>query len=88
MNAKTATPIWQTLEEMEHKQPPMPIQTDNSTAIGVVTNKIQPKAIIIESKKTLRLESFEKTVAVLLRTIKEATGYYIVNPAKLDALEY
>ena len=53
-----------------------------------IINKIQPKVIIIESKKTLRLESFEKTVSVVLRTIKEATGYYIVNPATLDALNY
>lgn len=61
--------------------------TDFYRLIDII-NKIQPKAIIIESKKTLRLESFEKTVAVLLRTIKEATGYYIVNPAILDALNY
>ena len=44
LNAKTAVPIRQTLEEMGHKQPPTPIQTDNSTASGVVNNKIQPKA--------------------------------------------
>ena len=45
MNAKLAVPIRQTLEEMGHKQPPTPIQTDNSTANGVITNKIQPKAM-------------------------------------------
>jgi hypothetical protein len=28
---------------MGHKQPPTPIQTDNSTALGVVTNNIQPR---------------------------------------------
>ena len=44
MNAKLAVPIRQTLEEMGHKQPPTPRQTDNSTANGVITNKIQPKA--------------------------------------------
>ena len=31
------------LREMGHKQPATPIQTDNSTAEGVVNNKIQPK---------------------------------------------
>ena len=31
------------LEELGHKQPPTPIQTDNSTAEGVVNNKVQPK---------------------------------------------
>jgi hypothetical protein len=31
------------LEEMGHKQPPTPIQTNNSTAHGVITNNIQPR---------------------------------------------
>jgi hypothetical protein len=44
INAKTAVPIRKTLEELGHKQPPTPIQTDNSTACGVVNNEIQPKA--------------------------------------------
>jgi hypothetical protein len=42
--AKTAVPIRTTLEELGHKQPPTPIQTDNSTAYGVSNNEIQPKA--------------------------------------------
>ena len=42
-NAKLAVPIRKTLMEMGHKQPPTPIQTDNSTAYGVVNEKIQPK---------------------------------------------
>jgi hypothetical protein len=44
INAKHAVPQRTLLEEMGHPQPPTPIQTDNSTAYGVVTNKIQPKA--------------------------------------------
>ena len=44
INAQKAVPIRQTLEELGHKQPPTPVQTDNSTAHGVITNKIQPKA--------------------------------------------
>ena len=44
LNAKAAIPIKITLEEMGHNQPQTPIQTDNSTAQGVITNKIQPKA--------------------------------------------
>jgi hypothetical protein len=44
INAKTAVPIRTTLEELGHKQPPTPIQTDHLTACGVVNNKIQPKA--------------------------------------------
>jgi hypothetical protein len=44
INAKTAVPMRRTLEELGHPQPPTPIQTDNSTAYGVINNKIQPKA--------------------------------------------
>ena len=43
INAREAVPMRKTLEEMGHKQPRTPIQTDNSTALGVVLNKIQPK---------------------------------------------
>eukprot|EP00804_Cyclotella_cryptica_P007737 CCRYP_001354-RA/>CCRYP_001354-RA protein AED:0.46 eAED:0.44 QI:0/0/0/1/1/1/2/0/163 len=32
------------LQELGHKQPPTPIQTDNSTAEGIVNNRVQPKA--------------------------------------------
>ena len=31
------------VEAMGHHQPPTPMQTDNSTPLGVVTKKIQPK---------------------------------------------
>lgn len=61
--------------------------TDYHRLIHII-NKIQPKVILIESKTTLKEEGFEKTVAVILRTIKEATGYYVTNPAILDALNY
>ena len=44
INAKHAVPQRQLLEEMGHPQPPTPIQTDNSTAYGIINNKIQPKA--------------------------------------------
>ena len=43
INAREAIPMRQFLEEMGHKQPPTPIQTNNSTAYGVVTNNIQPR---------------------------------------------
>ncbi len=36
INAQEAAPQQRTLEEMGHKQPPIPIQTDNTTALGVV----------------------------------------------------
>ena len=43
INAREAVPARRLLKEMGHPQPPTPMQTDNSTALGVVTNNIQPK---------------------------------------------
>ena len=43
LNAKEAVYLRQILTEMGHPQPRTPIQTDNSTAEGVVNRKIQPK---------------------------------------------
>ena len=43
INACKAVPQRQLLEEMGHPQPPTPMQTDNSTALGVITNNIQPR---------------------------------------------
>ena len=43
INARESVHIRNILEEMGYPQPPTPIQTDNSTASGVVNNKVQPK---------------------------------------------
>ncbi|KAL3781993.1 hypothetical protein HJC23_013821 [Cyclotella cryptica] len=43
INARETILLRHLLEEMGHKQPPTPVQIDNSTALGVVTNTIQPK---------------------------------------------
>jgi hypothetical protein len=43
INACAAIPMRHLLKEMRHKQPPTPIQTDNSTAHGVITNNIKPR---------------------------------------------
>ena len=43
VNARETVHIRNILTEMGHPQPPTPIQTDNSTANGVVNNKVQPK---------------------------------------------
>jgi hypothetical protein len=45
LNAKEATYLCQILQEMGHPQPRTPIQTDNTTAEGVINNKIRPKWI-------------------------------------------
>ena len=41
--AREAVYIIIILEEMGHKQPPTPLQTDNSMVEAVVNGKIQPK---------------------------------------------
>jgi hypothetical protein len=43
INAREAVPQRTTLAEMGHKQPQTPMQTDNTTALGVVNNNIQPR---------------------------------------------
>ena len=45
INANEAVPMRQLLTEMGHKQPKTPIQTDNTTAYGVVNHNIQPRHI-------------------------------------------
>ncbi len=45
INAKTAVSMQCMLEELGHPQPQTPIQTDNSMAHTLLTNKILPKAL-------------------------------------------
>jgi hypothetical protein len=40
LNAKEAVYLRQILDEMGHPQPKTPMQTDNTTAEGVINNKI------------------------------------------------
>ena len=51
-------------------------------------NKINPKAVIIESCKTQYDELLSKSTSTACRTLKEKTGYYVVNPAYLDVRDY
>ena len=44
LNLRQAIPARRLLEKMGHKQPPTPIQTDNTTAFGVVNKIMVPKA--------------------------------------------
>ena len=43
LNGREAVYLRQILTEIGHMQPRTPIQTDNSTAEGVINNKIQPR---------------------------------------------
>jgi hypothetical protein len=45
INAKTGVSMQRTLKEMGHPQTCTPIQTDNSTAHTLLTNKIIPKGL-------------------------------------------
>ncbi len=45
INAKTAVSMRRTLKELGHPQPRTPIQTDNSTAHALLTNKILSKVL-------------------------------------------
>ena len=44
INCKLAVLARKTLEELGHLQPKTPMQTNNSTANGLLNNKITPKA--------------------------------------------
>ena len=44
INSRQAIPARKSLEELGHQQPPTPIQTDNTTALGFVSKNLQPKA--------------------------------------------
>ena len=43
LNTREAVYLRQILNEIGHPQPRTPIQTDNSTAEGVINHKIQPR---------------------------------------------
>ena len=43
INTRGAIPQCKILAEMGHKQPPTPMKTNNSTALGVVNNNIHPQ---------------------------------------------
>ena len=42
-NGKDAVPMRTTLQELGHPQPPTPIVTDNSTAVGIATDTVKQR---------------------------------------------
>ena len=50
INCKEAIPAQHTLEFLGHKQPPTPMQTDNTTALGVVNNNVMKKLKSMDMK--------------------------------------
>jgi hypothetical protein len=45
VNSQEAIPLCYALKELGHPQPPMPVQTDNSTAAGYSNNTIKQKRL-------------------------------------------
>ena len=43
VNGQDAVPIRTTLDEMNHPQPPTPIQVDNATAVGIANKTIKQR---------------------------------------------
>ncbi len=50
INCKEAILAQHTLEYLGHKQPPTPMQTDNTTALGVVNNNAMKKLKSMDTK--------------------------------------
>ena len=50
INCKEAIPAQHALEFLGHKQPPTPMQTDNTTALGVVNNNVMKKLKLMDMK--------------------------------------
>ena len=50
INCREAVPARHTLEYMGHPQPPTPMQTDNTTALGVVNNNVMKKLKAMDMK--------------------------------------
>ena len=50
INCREAVPARHTLEFLGHTQPPTPIQTDNTTALGVVNNNVMKKLKAMDMK--------------------------------------
>jgi hypothetical protein len=50
INCKKDIPARHTLEYLGHKQPPTPMQTDNTIALGVVNNKVMKKIKSMDMK--------------------------------------
>jgi hypothetical protein len=50
INCREAVPARHVLEFMGHKQPPTPMQTDNTTALGVVNKNAMKKLKLMDMK--------------------------------------
>ncbi len=59
--AREAVYIRIILEELGHKQPPTPLQTDNAKADAVINGKIQPKRTKTRSRMSTTIQDILET---------------------------
>jgi hypothetical protein len=78
INAKEAVHVRNILNEMGHTQPPTPIQTDNSTAEGVLNNRVQPK----------RMKSMDMRIRWLLCREAQSQFRFYWRPGKTNLADY
>jgi hypothetical protein len=65
INTKMAVSMQRNLEEMGHPQTCTPIQTDNSTAHALFTNKIMPKALKVMDMRFNWLHSAKHRTSIV-----------------------
>ena len=83
INAKQAAPMKQTLLELGHPQPPTLVQTNNSRAFGMVTNKKNPKATKAINKNRNKISTTAIMEKHILLTIRPSiTPQPITNTCK------
>jgi hypothetical protein len=78
INAKEAVHMRCILQEMGHSQPPTPIQTDNSTAEGVINSIVRPK----------RTKSMDMRFEWLLDREQQGQFKIYWRPGKTNLAEY
>ena len=81
INAKTAVSMQCTLKEMGHPQTCTPIQTDNSTAHALLTNKIMPKALKAMDMRFHWLHSMKHRTSIVFTGDLEHKIWWITGPS-------
>ena len=78
INAKEAVHMRRILEEMGHRQPRTPIQTDNSTAEGVINSRVRPK----------RTKSMDMHFEWLMDRERQGQFKFYWKPGKTNLADY
>jgi len=78
INAKEAVHLRRILEEMGHPQPRTPVQTDNSTAEGVINSRVRPK----------RTKSMDMRFEWLMDRERQGQFHFYWKPGKTNLADY